>query len=132
MNRQHIVAAIIFSRDKKEIYITQRHKDTHKGGYWEFPGGKVETNETAEQAIKRELIEEVGIEITEWAHFEHLNYDYTEKSLTFDFFTITAFKNTPYGKEGQRGEWVSIQSLHDYSFPEANLSVLEKVIRLYR
>lgn len=131
MNRLRIVAAIILSPNKKEIFITKRHKDAHKGGYWEFPGGKVELNETTEQAMIRELFEEIGIEVTDLFHFEHLEYDYPEKSLKFDFFAVTAFKNAPYGKEGQKGEWVSIKSLKDYTFPEANLPILEKVMNLY-
>ncbi|MGC9493648.1 NUDIX domain-containing protein, partial [Vibrio genomosp. F10] len=67
MKRIHIVAAIIFNTDKSKIYITQRPEHLHKGGFWEFPGGKVEQDESIDQAMIRELHEEVGILVTKQA-----------------------------------------------------------------
>ncbi len=131
MKRLHIVAAIILNGEKDKIFITKRHKDAHKGGFWEFPGGKVELNETPENAMSRELFEEIGIEVTQQSLFEHLEYDYPDKSLKFDFFTVTGFEHEPYGKEGQLGEWVEIRLLEDYAFPEANISILKKVMKQY-
>ncbi|NMS07718.1 NUDIX domain-containing protein, partial [Vibrio parahaemolyticus] len=51
MKRIHIVAAIIFNQDKSKIFITKRPDDKHKGGFWEFPGGKVESGESIEHAL---------------------------------------------------------------------------------
>lgn len=127
MKRIHIVAAIIYNRDKSSIYITKRPDHLHKGGYWEFPGGKVEQDEEIEQAICRELFEEIDIRAIKLRHFEHLDYDYPDKSLTFDFFVVDEFDNKPYGKEGQQGKWVAIDDLANYSFPEANLPILKLV-----
>ncbi|MBM7037499.1 8-oxo-dGTP diphosphatase MutT [Vibrio ulleungensis] len=131
MKRIHIVAAIIFNPQKTEVFITQRPKDKHKGGYWEFPGGKVEESESVEQAIARELNEEIGIEVTEQSLFEHLHHDYPDKALTFDFITVTQFQGTPFGREGQLARWVSIEQLAQYEFPEANVPILHKVIQQY-
>ncbi|MGY3686079.1 8-oxo-dGTP diphosphatase MutT [Vibrio coralliilyticus] len=128
MKRIHIVAAIIFNSDQSEVFITKRPDDKHKGGFWEFPGGKVESDETIEQAIARELDEEVGIQVTEQSLFEHLEYDYPEKSLKFDFISVTRFENAPYGKEGQQGVWVPVPELADYAFPEANMPILRRVM----
>ncbi|AIU66000.1 8-oxo-dGTP diphosphatase MutT [Vibrio coralliilyticus] len=128
MKRIHIVAAIIFNSDQSEVFITKRPDDKHKGGFWEFPGGKVESGETIEQAIARELDEEVGIQVTEQSLFEHLEYDYPEKSLKFDFISVTRFENAPYGKEGQQGVWVPVPELADYAFPEANMPILRRVM----
>ncbi|AIV04519.1 MULTISPECIES: 8-oxo-dGTP diphosphatase MutT [Vibrio] len=129
MKRIHIVAAIIFNQDKSQIFITKRPDDKHKGGFWEFPGGKVEQGESVEQAMIRELEEEIGITVTEQSLFEHLEYDYPEKSLKFDFMTVSQFDNQPYGREGQEGRWVDVAALLDYTFPEANVPILERVIK---
>ncbi|PTQ24904.1 8-oxo-dGTP diphosphatase MutT, partial [Vibrio sp. 10N.286.46.E10] len=115
MKRIHIVAGIIFNQDKSQVFITKRPDDKHKGGFWEFPGGKVEVGETIEQAMTRELDEEIGIKVTEQSLFEHLEFDYTDKSLKFDFILVTDFEEQPYGKEGQQGEWVSLESLNQYA-----------------
>lgn len=132
MKRVHIVAAIIFNQDKSEVFITKRPDNLHKGGFWEFPGGKVEVGETVGAAITRELFEEIDIQVTELENFEHLLYDYPDKSLEFDFISVTAFDNEPYGKEGQEGRWVPIAELANYAFPEANVPILNKVIEKYR
>ncbi|WP_299127206.1 8-oxo-dGTP diphosphatase MutT [uncultured Vibrio sp.] len=129
MKRIHIVAGIIFNQDKSQVFITKRPDDKHKGGFWEFPGGKVEAGETIEQAMTRELDEEVGIKVTEQSLFEHLEFDYTDKSLKFDFILVTDFEQQPYGKEGQQGEWVGLESLNQYAFPEANVPILERVVK---
>lgn len=129
MKRIHIVAAIIFNQDKSEIFITKRPDDKHKGGFWEFPGGKVESGETTEQAMIRELEEEIGITATDQHLFEHLEYYYPDKSLKFDFICVTKFENEPFGKEGQQGKWVPIDNLSEYAFPEANVPILERVMK---
>ena len=129
MKRTHIVAAIIFNRDKSEVFITKRPDEKHKGGFWEFPGGKVESGETIEQAIVRELDEEVGIRATELSLFEHLEFDYPDKSLKFDFICVMEFEHSPYGKEGQQGAWVPIAELSRYAFPEANMPILQRVMK---
>ena len=131
MKRLHIVAAIILNADKSQVFITKRPDSAHKGGFWEFPGGKVEKEESAEQALIRELYEEIGIESTELSIFESLNYDYTDKSLYFDFFTVTQFVGEPYGKEGQQGRWVPILELSSYEFPEANVPILTKALECF-
>ncbi|MDG3089052.1 8-oxo-dGTP diphosphatase MutT [Vibrio hannami] len=132
MKRVHIAAAIILNSVQDKVFITKRPDKAHKGGLWEFPGGKVEQGETAEQATVRELFEEIGIEVTKLHHFEALTHDYSDKSLMFDFFVVTDFLNEPYGKEGQKGEWVEISRLANFEFPEANVPILNRVIEEYK
>ncbi|WP_105902275.1 8-oxo-dGTP diphosphatase MutT [Vibrio gangliei] len=131
MKRTHIVAAIILNPQQDQIFITKRPAKLHKGGFWEFPGGKVEEGESAEQGLIRELQEEIDITATQLELFEHFDFDYTDKSLTFDFFVVSAFEGKPYGKEGQEGKWVAMNDLNGYAFPEANEPVLEKVIKRF-
>ncbi|KLV06226.1 7,8-dihydro-8-oxoguanine-triphosphatase [Photobacterium aquae] len=123
-----ISAGIIFNVTQDKVFITRRAASAHKGGFWEFAGGKVEQDETAEQAVIRELHEEVGIEATELEHFMALEHDYPDKALKFDFFLVKAFEGEAFGKEGQPGEWVALERLHEYAFPEANDVVLEKLL----
>ncbi|MGF1741241.1 8-oxo-dGTP diphosphatase MutT [Vibrio profundum] len=132
MKRVHIVAAIIFNCDKSEIFITKRADDKHQGGLWEFPGGKVEAGESEQQALSRELHEEIGITVTQCQAFEAFAHDYPDKSLQFAFYTVSDFQGQPYGKEGQQGQWVAVTQLKAFAFPAANIPVLEKVVSQYQ
>lgn len=131
MKRTHIVAAIILDKSQQNIFITKRGDHQHQGGFWEFPGGKVEAGESAEQGLIRELFEEIGIEVTQSQIFEHFDYDYPDKKLVFDFFVVTEFSGEAFGKEGQQGQWVAINQLNDYEFPAANKPIVEKVMSCY-
>ncbi|MHA6604413.1 8-oxo-dGTP diphosphatase MutT [Photobacterium damselae] len=126
--RVWIAAGIILNPTGDKIFITRRAANAHQGGFWEFAGGKVEANETAEQAVIRELQEEVGITATHIEPFIALEHDYPDKALTFDFFVIRQFSGEAFGKEGQSGQWVAISELKDYPFPTANDVVLEKIV----
>src|ERR1019366_3107599 len=79
-----VSAALIF-RDGK-LLITQRQRDAHLGGLWEFPGGKREPDETSEQCLGRELREELGIEVEVGELFEEISHTYPEKSVSLKFF----------------------------------------------
>lgn len=125
--RIHIAAGIILNSDADKIFITLRPAKAHKGGFWEFAGGKVEEGETAHAAVCRELEEEVGITPSDIEPFMSLAHDYPDKAMAFDFFLVKAFDGEPYGKEGQVGEWVAVSELKNYPFPEANDPVLEKI-----
>ncbi|MEC6908469.1 8-oxo-dGTP diphosphatase MutT [Photobacterium piscicola] len=129
--RVWIAAGIILNSTQDHIFITRRDANAHQGGLWEFAGGKVETNETAELAVIRELKEEVGIEVTTLEPLISLAHDYPDKALQFDFFAITAFTGEARGNEGQAGLWVAISDLNDYPFPEANMAVLAKITEIY-
>nr|WP_086938440.1 8-oxo-dGTP diphosphatase MutT [Thaumasiovibrio occultus] len=124
----YIAVGIILSADRSQIFITQRAQKAHKGGFWEFAGGKVEDGESAKEAVVRELSEEVGISVTGLEPFMTLAHDYPEKSLSFDFFLVTQFGGEPFGKEGQPSAWVQIDELRDYDFPEANAPVIQALM----
>jgi 8-oxo-dGTP diphosphatase len=123
-----VAAGVIYNSDQSKIFITKRADHLHKGGFWEFPGGKVEQGESAEQALIRELEEEVGITSTSLEPLIQLEFDYPDKALKFDFINVLTFDNEPYGKEGQQGEWVKVEQLSHYLFPEANEPVVKLVM----
>lgn len=131
MKRTHIVAGVILDKSQRHVFITKRPDHVHKGGFWEFPGGKVEAGESREQAIARELDEEIGIQVTVCNAYEHFEFDYTDKSLVFDFMLIEGFDGEPFGKEGQQGQWVAIDILDQFSFPEANVSIVKQIMQQF-
>lgn len=111
-----------------EIYITQRAADAHMANKWEFPGGKIEEGESAEDAVVRELQEEVGITATSLQQFDKLEYQFPDRHITLWFWLIDGWEGEPWGKEGQPGRWVAQQNLVIDEFPPANAPVIEKLI----
>ncbi|MDC9588105.1 8-oxo-dGTP diphosphatase MutT [Xenorhabdus sp. XENO-10] len=119
----HIAAGII-KNSNDEIFITQRSADSHMGGFWEFPGGKLEQGETSEQALIRELKEEVGITVTHCELIDTITHDFPDRSIILDFFLVDEWKDEPFGKEGQPSRWVLQSELIADEFPPANRSVV--------
>ncbi|MEZ2584923.1 8-oxo-dGTP diphosphatase MutT [Kluyvera intermedia] len=111
-----------------EIYITQRAADAHMAHKWEFPGGKIEAQESPEQAVIRELQEEVGITVTSLQQFDKLEYQFPDRHITLWFWLVDGWEGEPWGKEGQPGRWVAQRELVAGEFPPANAPVIEKLI----
>ena len=111
-----------------EIYITQRAADAHMAHKWEFPGGKIEAEESPEQAVIRELQEEVGITVTSLHQFDKLEYQFPDRHITLWFWLVDGWEGEPWGKEGQPGRWVAQRELVAGEFPPANAPVIEKLI----
>ncbi|MCY4044516.1 MAG: (deoxy)nucleoside triphosphate pyrophosphohydrolase [Cellvibrionales bacterium] len=125
----HVVAGIIWSQDKSQILITQRPKHLHKGGYWEFPGGKVEPLESCEAALARELFEELAICFTSECFFQSIQFDYPEKTVKIDFYEVFDLLSEPSPQEQQDMCWVSVSELGQYAFPEANQAVVTNLMQ---
>ena len=118
------VAAGIIMRNE-DVFVALRSKEQHQGGCWEFPGGKVEPQETPSQALVRELKEECGIEVQRSDEFHVIRHDYADKSVELHFFVVTDFVGEPSGSEGQQVAWVAKTSLPDLIFPEANVPIVK-------
>jgi 8-oxo-dGTP diphosphatase len=120
-----VSAALIF-RDGK-LLITRRHARAHLGGLWEFPGGKREPGETFQQCLKREIREELGVDISVGKRFESVTHAYPEKTVHLKFFVcrLSAGEPEPLGCDALR--WVKQSGLADYSFPAADARLLEKL-----
>ncbi len=129
MNKKptHIGIGIIFNPEKTHIFITQRPSTVQGAGYWEFAGGKVELGESAEQAVIRELNEEVGIKVKALKPFMSLEHTYETKTLLLDFFIVTQFEGKPFGRENQPSQWIEIERLNEFDFPDGNTPVLKKL-----
>lgn len=119
-----VVIALIVD-PQQNILITQRPFDVPHGGYWEFPGGKVEIDETAESALLREIKEEVGLELHHYQLLGEVVHAYPNKKVQFIIFLVTHFTGIPRCCEKQLAlKWVKPQELKDQKFPEANKEII--------
>jgi len=123
------VAAGVIYNPEGEILIAKRADNQHQGGLWEFPGGKIEQGESAQQALARELYEELAIEVSASEPLVRIAHDYTDKSVVLDVWCVTAFTGEARGVEGQPLAWVSVDRLSDYDFPAANEPIIAAVLK---
>ncbi len=123
------VAVGVIKRNNK-IYISKRADDIHQGGKWEFPGGKREVNETIEQTLTRELSEEIGIQVTQQSPFMLIEHDYGDKKVRLDVRLVENFEGVPSHLEGQKSQWVDINDLSQFTFPDANKVIIDKLMHL--
>lgn len=121
------VAAAAIVDGQGRVLLAQRLAHLHQGGKWEFPGGKFEPGESAEQALVRELSEELDITAIAYQPLIRLVHHYPEKSVRLHVFTVTRFSGLPKGKEGQALQWAEISHLRSYQFPDANYPIVSAV-----
>jgi len=121
----HVAVAVIINQDD-EFLITKRSADQHQGDKWEFPGGKVENNETSQEALCREIREELGIEIQSATHITDIIHDYVDdnKKVLLDVYEVKSWLGEPQGLEGQPIRWVKRNDLSQFKFPKANDEIL--------
>ncbi len=122
----HVAVAVIVNQ-RDEVCISLRHNDAHQGGLWEFPGGKVEPDETAGQALVREIREELDLEIQNSRPLITVNHQYHDKSVKLQVFKILSYSGEAKGAEGQDVKWVHVSQLSRYPFPEANLPIINAI-----
>jgi 8-oxo-dGTP diphosphatase len=121
-----VVAAVI-QRDGRYL-ITRRLEGTHLAGLWEFPGGKTMPAETPEDALRRELHEELGLAASVDELIEAVSWTYPEKTVRILFFRCTAL-GEPCPQDRQEMRWVEAAELSRYPFPAADLQLVERLAR---
>jgi 8-oxo-dGTP diphosphatase len=118
------VAVGIIKNPQGQVLIALRDDARHQGGLWEFSGGKIEVGETAEHALKRELKEELGIEVVHATPLITIQHQYPDKAVQLQVFTIDQFTGEPHSAENQPIQWVNPSDLKNYAFPAANLAII--------
>jgi 8-oxo-dGTP diphosphatase len=124
----HIAIGVIFDQQQK-ILVALRPEDKLQGGVWEFPGGKVEQGESVEQALNRELLEEVGISVKQAQPLIQCDYRYKDHHVYLDVWCVTEFVGAAHGKEGQPIKWVSLQQLQKLPMLQANHPIVEALLK---
>ena len=124
MKTIHVVAAII--KDENKIFATQRGYGEFKDG-WEFPGGKVEPNETSRQAIVREIKEELDTTIQVEEYFDTVEYDYPNFHLSMDTFLAKVREGTIVLKEAEAAKWLTKSSLDTVGWLPADQTIIKKI-----
>jgi 8-oxo-dGTP diphosphatase len=120
-----VSAVALIDRDGR-VLLAQRPKGKPMEGLWEFPGGKVETHETPEVALLRELEEELGINTWEscLAPLTFASHTYETFHLVMPLFVCRKWKGIPHPRENQKLKWVTKQELRLHSMPEADIPLV--------
>lgn len=121
-----LVSAVALIDPDGRILLAQRPEGKSMAGLWEFPGGKVEQNETPEEALVRELHEELGINT--WssclAPLTFASHSYDDFHLLMPLFACRKWEGIVQGKENQKLAWVRPEKLRDYPMPAADLPLI--------
>ena len=129
MKTIRVVAAVIRAVDKENkpvIFATQRGYGEFKGG-WEFPGGKIESGETPQQALKREIMEELDTEIAVGELIDTIEYDYPNFHLSMDCFWCEIIHGELILKEAEDAKWLTREHLADVKWLPADVTLIEKI-----
>ena len=124
MKTLHVVAAVIWDEDR--VFATQRGYGNYKD-WWEFPGGKVEDNETPEEALRREIREELKVEIAVEEYLMTVEYDYPEFHLVMQCFRCSIIEGEPVLLEHEAAKWLPVNNLRQVQWLPADLEVLEHI-----
>lgn len=117
-----LVAACALIDTDGRILLAQRPEGKSLAGLWEFPGGKVESGETPEETLVRELDEELGIttKLPCLAPLTFASHSYDTFHLLMPLYVCRRYEGIPHGREGQAIKWVRPQALRDYPMPPAD------------
>lgn len=129
MKTVRVVAAVIKAENEKGqpiIFATQRGYGDLKGG-WEFPGGKIEEGETSQEALKREIMEELDTEISVGDLIDTIEYDYPTFHLSMDCFWCQIVKGDLVLKEHEAAKWLRMDELDSVEWLPADVTLIDQI-----
>lgn len=122
------VVVLVLENDRGDILLSQRHPDKHLGGYWEFPGGKIEANETPEQALYREINEELNFTPSGALPILSIDHQYESTLVHLRVFHLHCPNPDVRSNENQPLQWTSPQNLPLIKLPEANQAIVKHLL----
>ena len=122
MKKVNVSAAVIVKDNK--YFIAKRNKDKHLGGYFEFPGGKQDKDETLEQTVIREIKEELNVDITVDRKLGEEHYSDEKINVHLHYFFCTIIKGDIVLKEHEEAAWVSKEEFNKYKFAEGDKDII--------
>ena len=124
-----VVAAVM--RDAAQrVLVSQRPAGKHMAGYWEFPGGKIAAGESGQEALARELREELGIEVLAARAWLEVNHVYPDRIVDLGIYLVDNYDGAPVGREGQAIRWVAMHELHSLPLLPADAPIVQKLSTL--
>ncbi len=118
------VAVGVVKNTKGQVLISLRDESLHQGGLWEFPGGKIEPDESAEQTLVRELKEELAITVIAATPLITVKHQYPDLAVQLNVFLVEQFSGDAKSLEGQPFKWINPAELADHTFPAANQPII--------
>lgn len=120
------VAAALIARNGRYL-ICRRKPDAHLAGLWEFPGGKREQGESLEDCLIREILEELGVGVSEVVPYAVLSHEYPGRAVQLHFFRCTITRGEPQALGCAELRWVAPQDLDKHDFPPADRSLIRRL-----
>jgi len=121
------VAAALIQDEKGRYLITQRRQGSHLAGLWEFPGGKRESGESLEEALRRELTEELSARFAVGERVDTVRWEYPERTIVIHFYRCRLESGTIEPREDQAMAWVAPERLSDFDFPPADRDLIARL-----
>jgi 8-oxo-dGTP diphosphatase len=122
-----VAAAVLFDAAGR-VLVARRPPLKHMAGFWEFPGGKLEAGETGEQALARELREELGIELRRCHPLLQLRHDYGDRVVALEVFIVDEFGGEPAALEGQPLQWLKLEALAQQPLLPADGPIIDALL----
>src|SRR5947207_15474485 len=123
------VAAAVVRDEAGRYLITQRRSGSHLAGLWEFPGGKIETGESPQAALRRELTEELSASFSVGEEVDTITWEYPERTVVIHFYRCTRESVAIQPRESQTMAWVAPERLGEFEFPPADRELIARLAR---